>query len=80
MEGGGTADMIIQTIPELEAGYPDAHKFLKKGLPSYGFFLRHAQDITILDTEITPKYPDERPELYNGGDVSGVSYNNLIIK
>jgi polygalacturonase len=80
MEGGGTADMTIQTIPELEAGYPDAHKFLKKGLPSYGFFLRHAQDITILDTEITPKYPDERPELYNGGDVSDVSYNNLIIK
>lgn len=80
MEGGGTEEMIIQTVPENEAGYPDAHKFLKKGLPSYGFFLRHAQDITISNSSITPENPDARPEIYNGGDVSNLRYNDLMIK
>jgi polygalacturonase len=76
MEGGGTKDMTIQTVPENETGYPDAHKFLKKGLPSYGFFLRHARGVIIRNTSITTDNKDMRPEIFNGGDVSDVYYND----
>lgn len=48
MQGGGTADMVNQIVGENEAGYPDAHKFQRNGLPSYGFYVRHARNINLM--------------------------------
>jgi hypothetical protein len=79
MEGGGGKELIYRTVPESEAGYPDAHKFLKDGLPSYGFFLRHAQGVTIQNASVATESRDERPELSNGGDVSNSVYNDITI-
>jgi polygalacturonase len=79
MEGGGGKELIHRTVPESEAGYPDAHKFLKDGLPSYGFFLRHAQGVTIQNASVATESRDERPELSNGGDVSNSVYNDISI-
>jgi polygalacturonase len=79
MEGGGGKELIYRTVLESEAGYPDAHKFLKDGLPSYGFFLRHAQGVTIQNASVATESRDERPELSNGGDVSNSVYNDITI-
>ena len=78
--GGGTKDMIIQNVLEKEGGYPDAQGFSRTGLPSYGFFLRHAKNLIFDNVSVTPVKADERPEIYNGGDVTNVRYNNLFIK
>lgn len=80
MEGGGTKEMVYQNVPEDLKGYPDAHQFNKKGLPSYGFFFRHAKNIKLEDVSVTPTSHDNRPEIYNGGDATGIYYNDCIIK
>lgn len=80
MEGGGTEEMVYQNVHENEKGYPDAHQFNKKGLPSYGFFIRHAKNIKFEDVSVIPVNKDERPEIYNGGDVEEVSYNDILIR
>lgn len=80
MEGGGTKDMVYQNVHENEYGYPDAHQFNVKGLPSYGFFFRHANNIKLENVSVTPVYKDERPEIYNGGDATNIFYNGLVIK
>lgn len=80
MEGGGTEDMVYQNVHENEYGYPDSHQFNVKGLPSYGFFFRHVNNIVLEDISVTPEKNDERPEIYNGGDATGVFYNDIVIK
>ena len=80
MEGGGTDDMVIQNIKENEYAYPDAHQFYPKGLPSYGFFFRHAKNLTFENVSVIPVKEDKRPEIFNGGDASEIKYNNRLIK
>lgn len=80
MEGGGTYEMVLQNVHENEGGYPDAHKFSKFGLPSYGFFLRHLENAAFENMKIKPLCEDKRPEIYNGGDVTNVKYNEWFIK
>ncbi len=77
--GGGTAEMTYQDVKENEKGYPDAHSFSRAGLPAYGFFIRHAKNITLDNINITPIEKDYRPELYNGGDAYKIKYNDIII-
>lgn len=80
MEGGGTKNMIYQNVHENEYGYPDAHQFNVNGLPSYGFFFRHANNIKLENVSVTPINKDERPEIYNGGDATKIFYNDWVIK
>jgi polygalacturonase len=61
MEGGGTADLVSAKIREDEKGYPDAHRFSVKGLPSYGFYIRHAERVRLENIVVTPAKPDLRP-------------------
>lgn len=79
MLGGGTADMVNQIVGENEAGYPDAHKFQRNGLPSYGFYVRHARNINFDGVSVVPTEKDMRPEVFNGGDAVGVSYNGMHV-
>jgi len=44
-QGGGTLQDAQRQIPENETDYPDAIMFDR--LPSYGFFIRHAENITL---------------------------------
>lgn len=80
MEGGGTSEMIYQNVHEDEYGYPDSHQFSVTGLPAYGFFFRHADNIKLENVSVIPVNNDERPEIYNGGDATRIFYNNITIK
>lgn len=60
--GGVTVNNFESEIPELVDEYPKAKMF--GTLPSYGFFIRHAKNITIKDLELTYKNIEERPALY----------------
>lgn len=74
-EGGGDAALALRVVPENEGGYPDAHKFLRDGLPAFGFWLRHAARVVLEDVHVTPEHPESRPAFGSGGDLEGVSVN-----
>lgn len=76
MIGGGDSTLINQEVPEKENGYPDAQSFLKKGLPSYGFYVRYADNIHISNTTIIPNMPDLRPMVLAGKEVKDFYFNN----
>jgi polygalacturonase len=75
MEGGGDSTMITNEVPEKEGGYPDAQNFLKQGLPSYGFYVRYAENININNAEIFPLKPDFRPAIFVGKGVKELIFN-----
>ncbi|WP_445737872.1 glycoside hydrolase family 28 protein [Mariniflexile sp.] len=75
MEGGGTTQMAEATVVEDEGGYPDAHQFSREGLPSYGFYIRHAKNIVLENVNISPKTEDARPLFKSGGDIQNVFIN-----
>jgi polygalacturonase len=58
-EGGGTADLVKREVPENEEGYPEYRMF--GPLPSYGFFVRHVEDIHFENVELEYEKPDARP-------------------
>ena len=77
--GGGDAHLITKNVRENEGGYPDAQSISLKGLPSYGFFFRHAKDIVFENIKVTPIKYDARPQIYNGGDAYNIQYNDIVI-
>ncbi|WP_158749798.1 glycoside hydrolase family 28 protein [Acidobacterium sp. S8] len=58
-QGGGTAEMAAMQPPESEAGYPDPHMF--GPMPAHGFFIRHVNNIELINVEIASATPDARP-------------------
>ena len=52
---GGVAEAdVLADVPENEAGYPEINMFLKgpgqgKQLPAWGFFLRHVEDVSLVN-------------------------------
>jgi len=77
MEGGGTIEMANLLLPEKEGGYPDAQSFSKSGLPSYGFYIRHAYNIQLENVKIYPEIIDYRPPFKLGDDVQNISINKF---
>ncbi len=75
MVGGGDSTLISQEVPEKEGGYPDAQGFLKQGLPSFGFYVRYAHQVSIIDAGIIPEKPDARPIIVVGKETSNVFFN-----
>jgi hypothetical protein len=80
MEGGGSIIMAQTPVTENEGGYPDAHQFSVSGLPAYGFYIRHAQNIWLDTVEISPVAVDKRPEFVSGGNVGNVIINGKGIE
>jgi polygalacturonase len=60
--GGGTAEDSHAVIEEKPAEYPEATMF--GVLPAYGFYVRHAANITFEGMELTTVNPDVRPALF----------------
>ena len=58
--GGATDEMIPASVPELEKNYPEARMF-GPILPSYGFYFRHAKNVTLRNVVVTPRKDDARP-------------------
>ncbi len=57
--GGGTSELIDRNIPELEKEYPEYNMF--GTLPSYGFYVRHANNIRFENFELKYDTADHRP-------------------
>jgi polygalacturonase len=60
--GGGTIDDIARVVEEKPKDYPEATMF--GTLPAYGFYIRHACNITFDGVDITNQKDDARPMLY----------------
>ena len=73
-EGGGTQKDFERIIPELIEEYPKAKMF--GTLPAYGFFIRHAKNLSIINLEISYKKNEERPAIYCD-DVIGFELSGL---
>ncbi|WP_211309794.1 glycoside hydrolase family 28 protein [Mucilaginibacter yixingensis] len=58
-KGGGTAEQAKIVVPELEKEYPEPGRF--KETPSYGFFVRHVNDLKMKDIEVHYMNTDQRP-------------------
>lgn len=58
-KGGGGAELVSRTVPELEKTYPDAYMF--KDLPAYGLYCRHVLGLTLDEIELSVDRPDARP-------------------
>jgi polygalacturonase len=59
--GGGTPEDAKRDPPEVEDAYPEPSMF--GTLPAFGFYVRHARDISLRDIVITTMKPDRRPPM-----------------
>jgi len=57
--GGGTREDAAREPPENETAYPEPSMF--GTLPAYGFYLRHARNVTLRDVEVGFATEDLRP-------------------
>lgn len=69
--GGGTLEDAQKEIPELEDHYPESTKW--GTLPSYGFFVRHVENISFENINLTYTEKDVRPAMI----FNDVKYVNL---
>jgi polygalacturonase len=58
-QGGGTKEQAAIAPPENETAYPEPDMF--GGMPSHGFYIRHAKGIRFDNIEIASAQPDLRP-------------------
>jgi hypothetical protein len=73
-EGGGTKEDFRREVLEKEKAYPEYDMF--DVLPSYGFFIRHAQNVRLSDIQLFTKAEDLRPAICLN-EVVGSNLDNL---
>lgn len=61
--GGGAADWAQRVVPENVKGYPGVNT-LGPHHPAYGFFVRHARNVTFENVRLTWAADDHRPALH----------------
>jgi len=64
----------LDSIPEMASSYPEFSQF--KELPAWGFYVRHAKDLTFEHVTLTVKSPDYRPAIVLD-DVKGAAFVNV---
>ncbi len=73
--GGVLSDTSLGLPDELASHYPEGTMWGE--LPAYGFFVRHAEDISFSNVELRYRRRDERPPVYcddvNGFKAAGIS-------
>jgi polygalacturonase len=67
-------------VDENEGGYPDAHQFSVNGLPSYGFYIRHAKNIKLENVDVSTITEDARPFAIASGYTHDVLVNGQPIE
>ena len=70
--GGGTSADAARVVPELIAAYPDIGSSGAK-MPGFGFWIRHADDITFDGVTISPEKFDARQQFVVGDDATEIS-------
>jgi len=65
--GGVTPGQVLDAVPENSHGYPEVNMFGRehgrRHLPTYGFFLRHVEDIRLDEIHLRLRNPDCREAL-----------------
>ena len=59
MQGGGTQRLRTGKVP-LRTRYPDAQSYCRYGLPAYGFYVRHADSVTLDNVHVIPTTEEAR--------------------
>lgn len=72
--GGGKRELADREPPERETNYPEPSMFGE--LPAYGFFIRHANGVSLSNVEISYLSDEFRPPFVLN-DVNGVSFNHV---
>jgi polygalacturonase len=62
LEGGGTMEDLKKEVEEKSKDYPDGNMF--GTLPAFGFYIRHATNISFEGIQMSTKKNDVRPALY----------------
>ncbi|MBY5959525.1 glycoside hydrolase family 28 protein [Membranicola marinus] len=57
----GTEPEDLDSIPEMADAYPEFSQF--KELPAWGFYIRHAEDVSFENVELIAKEADYRPAM-----------------
>lgn len=70
----GTKPADLDSIPEMIASYPEFSQF--KELPAWGFYVRHAQNITFENVTLTAKGKEYRPAIVLD-DVKGATFSGM---
>jgi len=73
-EGDGKAEDTFRKVSEKEKSYPEYDMF--GYLPSYGFYIRHAENIHFEDVQLVTKNEDPRPAIYLS-DISDAGFDQL---
>jgi hypothetical protein len=73
----GLTPKELDAIPEMPDAYPEFSQF--KELPAWGFYLRHAKNITFANITLTAQKPDYRPAIVTDDvenmTLTGMTYN-----
>ena len=79
IKGGTTKEQGAVIVPENETSYPDPQEFGK--IPAYGFYIRHARNITMHHITLEFENPDYRPafilEDVKGADLSDIKLQTM---
>jgi len=73
-KGGGTGEQAALAPPEKETDYPEPTMFGE--MPAYGFFVRHAKNLTMTDVEFSYLKDDVRPPFVLS-DVIGADFHRV---
>ncbi|MEO6393336.1 MAG: glycoside hydrolase family 28 protein [Pyrinomonadaceae bacterium] len=73
-QGGGTSAQAALLPPEKETNYPEPSMFGE--IPAYGFFIRHASNISLNNVEVSYAHTELRPAVVLE-DVRGASFFQL---
>lgn len=70
----GTKPTDLDSIPEMTAAYPEFSQF--KELPAWGFYVRHAKNVTFENVTLTAKAKEYRPAIVLD-DVKGATFSKM---
>ena len=72
----GSSKAELEAIPELEKSYPEYSNW--KELPAWGFYIRHADNVTFKNVKLVVEDEDYRPAVV-ADDVNGLDLKGLTV-
>lgn len=77
LKGGGQETDAVKEVPEVEQSYPENRMF-NQMLPAYGFFIRHAHNITLDNIQLKTHTGKEYRHAIVTEDVKGLRIVNSL--
>ena len=79
LKGGGKAVDTDMHVPENEKGYPE-NRMYGRILPGYGFYIRHADNITLDNVRVSVASGTEERYTIAADDVTGLTVKNSTLQ